>query len=88
MAGMGPENLEEFGLAMKGAEALTPFLETAGEQLGTIAPAEVVEAFGGLVPEVDKLVLTGGRRLLRVGLPQGVRTRPGAPAAPRDSCES
>src|SRR4029450_5452542 len=59
MAGMGPENIEEFGLAMKGAEALTPFLETAGEQLRTIAPAEVVEAFGGLVPEVDKAVLTG-----------------------------
>jgi pimeloyl-ACP methyl ester carboxylesterase len=59
MAGMGPENIEEFGLAMKGAEALSPFLETAGEQLRTIAPAEVVEAFGGLVAEVDKAVLTG-----------------------------
>jgi pimeloyl-ACP methyl ester carboxylesterase len=59
MAGMGPENLEEFGLAMKGAEALTPFLESAGQQLRTIAPAGVVEAFGGLVPEVDKAVLTG-----------------------------
>ena len=59
MAGMGPENIEEFGLAMKGADALTPFLEAAGEHLRTIAPADVVEAFGGLVPEVDKLVLTG-----------------------------
>ncbi len=59
MAGMGPENIEEFGLAMKGAVALTPFLESAGERLRSIEPAEVVEAFGGLVPEVDKLVLTG-----------------------------
>ncbi len=59
MAGMGPENIEEFGLAMKGAEALTPFLETVGEELRTIAPEEVVAAFGGLVPEVDKAVLTG-----------------------------
>lgn len=59
MAGMGPENIEEFGLAMKGVEALTPFLETAGEELRSIAPEGVVAAFGGLVPEVDKAVLTG-----------------------------
>jgi pimeloyl-ACP methyl ester carboxylesterase len=59
MAGMAPENVEEFGLATTGAEALTPFLETAAEELRTIEPAGVVEAFGGLVPEVDQLVLTG-----------------------------
>ena len=59
MAGMGPENIEEFGLAMKGAEALAPYIETEGQQLRTVEPAGVVEAFGGLVPEVDKAVLTG-----------------------------
>ncbi len=59
MAGMGPENIEEFGLAMNGADALTQFLEPLGEELRTIAPDEVVVAFGGLVSEVDRLVLTG-----------------------------
>jgi pimeloyl-ACP methyl ester carboxylesterase len=59
MAGMGPENIEEFGLAMKGADALTQFLEPLGEELRIIAPDEVIAAFGGLVPEVDQLVLTG-----------------------------
>jgi pimeloyl-ACP methyl ester carboxylesterase len=59
LAGMGPENLEEFDLAVKGAEALTPYLEILGEELRTIAPAAVAEALGGLVPDVDKKVLTG-----------------------------
>ena len=59
MAGMGPENIEEFSLSMKGADALTQFLEPLGEELRTIAPDEVVKAFGGLVSEVDRLVLTG-----------------------------
>jgi len=59
MAGMGPENIEEFSLSMKGADALTQFLEPLGEELRSIAPDEVVAAFGGLVPEVDRLVLTG-----------------------------
>ena len=30
LAGMGPENVEEFSLAMRGADALTPFLEQGG----------------------------------------------------------
>jgi pimeloyl-ACP methyl ester carboxylesterase len=59
MAGMGPENIEEFSLSMNGADALTQFLEPLGEELRTIAPDEVVKAFGGLVSEVDRLVLTG-----------------------------
>src|SRR4051812_20094274 len=59
MAGMGPENVEEFGLAMKGADALTPFLEPLCDELRTIDAAQVIAAFGGLVPEVDKAVLTG-----------------------------
>jgi hypothetical protein len=31
MAGMGPENVEEFSLAARGADALTPFLEKEAE---------------------------------------------------------
>ena len=59
MAGMGPENIEEFGLAVQGSEALTPYLESEYEQLRSVAGPDVAAALGGLVPDVDKQVLTG-----------------------------
>jgi pimeloyl-ACP methyl ester carboxylesterase len=59
MAGMGPENVEEFGLAVQGSTALTGYLEEQGEQLRSISGPDVADALGGLVPEVDKRVLTG-----------------------------
>ncbi len=33
LAGMGPENVEEFSLAARGADALTPFLDKEAEAL-------------------------------------------------------
>ena len=33
LAGMGPENIEEFGLAVRGSDALTPFLDKEAEAL-------------------------------------------------------
>ncbi len=33
LAGMGPENVEEFGLAARGADALTPFLDKEADAL-------------------------------------------------------
>jgi pimeloyl-ACP methyl ester carboxylesterase len=53
LAGMGPENVEEFGLAIQGEAALTPFLEkeAAGEQ--------IVGALAGLISGADAAVLTG-----------------------------
>lgn len=58
-AGMGPENVEEFGLAVEGEASLVPWLEKAAVPLRTVDQSDIVAAFGGLVPEIDKQVLTG-----------------------------
>lgn len=59
LAGMGPENVEEFGRALGGSEELTPYLKAEAATFGTVTAGEVAAAFGGLVSEVDKDVLTG-----------------------------
>jgi pimeloyl-ACP methyl ester carboxylesterase len=59
MAGMGPENVEEFSLAVKGEAALTPWMEEQARVLGNIKPADVAAPLGGLVSDVDKASLTG-----------------------------
>jgi pimeloyl-ACP methyl ester carboxylesterase len=59
LAGMGPENLEEFDLSRRGESALSPWLETRAEALAAVHGADVAAALGGLVSEVDKTALTG-----------------------------
>jgi len=59
MAGMGPENVEEFGLAVRGAEALTPFLDKEARALRGITGEQIVAALGGLISGADAAVLTG-----------------------------
>lgn len=59
LAGMGPENVEEFGLARKGAEALTPYLEQLAGVLRDVTGDQLVEALGGLISAADAAVLTG-----------------------------
>jgi pimeloyl-ACP methyl ester carboxylesterase len=59
LAGMGPENIEEFGLAARGADALTPFLDKEAEALGAITGEQIVAALGGLISGADAGVLTG-----------------------------
>lgn len=59
IAGMGQENVDEFGAALKGEEELTTFLETAGAGLRSITGTEVAGALGGLVSDVDRKALTG-----------------------------
>jgi|HubBroStandDraft_6_1064221.scaffolds.fasta_scaffold132434_2 pimeloyl-ACP methyl ester carboxylesterase len=58
-AGMGPENLEEFRLTMKGRDALEPYLVREAASLHGVRSADVVASFGGLVSDVDKAALTG-----------------------------
>jgi pimeloyl-ACP methyl ester carboxylesterase len=60
LAGMGPENIDEFGEAAKGEAALRAWMRANAESLRTITGPDLAEAFGGLVPQVDKDVLTGG----------------------------
>ena len=59
LAGMGPENHEEFGLALDGEAALRPYCAAAADGLGAITAAEVAEALGGLVSPVDAAALSG-----------------------------
>jgi pimeloyl-ACP methyl ester carboxylesterase len=58
-AGMGEENVEEFSLAMRGEQALTPYLEEQAAVLGQVTGSQVAEALGGLVSPVDVASLTG-----------------------------
>jgi pimeloyl-ACP methyl ester carboxylesterase len=57
--GMGPENVRDFDLASRGREALRPVVEEQVADFATVTGAQIVEAFGGLVDEVDTAALTG-----------------------------
>src|SRR5450756_696474 len=59
LAGMGPENVEEFSLAVRGADALTPFLEKEAEVLGQVTGEQIVGALSGLISGADAAVITG-----------------------------
>jgi pimeloyl-ACP methyl ester carboxylesterase len=59
LAGMGPENVEEFGAALEGGDALTTYLEHEAEGFSEVTADDIIAAFGGLVSDVDKSVLTG-----------------------------
>jgi pimeloyl-ACP methyl ester carboxylesterase len=58
-AGMGKENIEEFGAALNGEYALTEFLNAAVEALSGITGDQVAEGLGDLASDVDKAALTG-----------------------------
>ena len=60
LAGMGPENIDEFGEALKGEAALRGWMAKNGEPLKTITGPALADAFGGLIPQVDRDVLVGG----------------------------
>jgi pimeloyl-ACP methyl ester carboxylesterase len=59
LAGMGPENLEEFGASIKGRNALEPYLEHEAAGLRDVQPGDVAASLGGLVSDVDKAALSG-----------------------------
>jgi len=59
MAGMGPENVEELSLALRGADALTPFLEKEAAALGSIEGEQIIASLGGLISGADAGVLNG-----------------------------
>ena len=59
MAGMGPENVAEFGAALAGQAELTAFLDREAATMGAVTGQDVAQAFGGLVIEADQAVLTG-----------------------------
>jgi pimeloyl-ACP methyl ester carboxylesterase len=59
LAGMGEENLIEFGKIVEGEEVLRPYLEEQRANLVHAIVPELVEAFGSILPPVDRSVFTG-----------------------------
>ena len=55
--GMGPENLEEFSLALEGGSEYEAHVMRDGERFAASTPENIVELFGGLLSEVDKVAL-------------------------------
>jgi pimeloyl-ACP methyl ester carboxylesterase len=74
LAGMGDENLEEFGAAEAGEEPLLQVLEPAREQLLGTTGEQLAAALGDLVSEPDRAALTGeyGEHLAR-SIKRGLR---------------
>jgi len=58
-AGMGEDNLEEFGAALAGADQLSRLLESFAAELAKVTGAGVTEAMAGLLSPVDRAALTG-----------------------------
>lgn len=71
--GMGPENREEFALAMAGGPEYEPYVAAQAAFLAEATGDNVVEVFGGLLSEPDKAALTddGARNLFADSLRQG-----------------
>ena len=59
LAGMGNENIEEFGAAIEGPEALRVLLERDAPELVEVTPDQIADALGDLIPDVDRASLTG-----------------------------
>jgi pimeloyl-ACP methyl ester carboxylesterase len=59
VAGMGPENIDEFEAAMAGAEALEEWLSIEGPSTLAATADDVIASFGQLLSEIDKAALTG-----------------------------
>lgn len=59
LAGMGPENVAEFGAALAGEAALRAWMEENGTPVQTITGPSLAAGLGGLVPQADRDVLTG-----------------------------
>src|SRR4051794_34495649 len=73
MAGMGEDNLEEFGVAEQGEPELAAFLENWRPELPAITGDQVAPSFTPLLPPVDVEALAGGiaddlAESMRVGL--------------------
>jgi pimeloyl-ACP methyl ester carboxylesterase len=59
LEGMGPENHDEFGAALKGEAVIDKWMEDNAGAMKTVTGDEIREAFGGLIGDADKAVLEG-----------------------------
>ena len=56
---MAPENVEEFGAAMEGTQALSEYLAAAAGQMADVTASQVAESLGGLATAADRAAITG-----------------------------
>jgi pimeloyl-ACP methyl ester carboxylesterase len=59
LAGMGEDNIEEFGAALKGEDALRAWLDNVRPELVAVTPDHVSASLDTLLPPVDEAALTG-----------------------------
>ena len=76
LAGMGPENIEEFGVALQGESALRDWMRANAVSMQQVSGEDLRAALGGLIGEADKAVLEGSfaddmAAAMRWGLAEG-----------------
>ena len=59
LAGMGPENEEEFGEALKGEATISAWMDANAVPFKNVTENDIREALGGLIGDVDKKALEG-----------------------------
>jgi pimeloyl-ACP methyl ester carboxylesterase len=76
MAGMGADNIAEFGAALEGRGPLEAFVEAAAQGLSQTTPESLAQELGSLVSAVDAAVVTGNLAAYLVeGMQEGIRAR-------------
>jgi pimeloyl-ACP methyl ester carboxylesterase len=60
LAGMGEENIDEFGAALAGEDALRPYLDEQRDAMIEITGAQISQEMATLLPPVDQAELSGG----------------------------
>ncbi|MBV9594479.1 MAG: alpha/beta hydrolase [Actinobacteria bacterium] len=58
LAGMGQQNIDEFGCALEGEESLRVYVEGDAQHLRTCTAGDIVGGLSTLLPDVDRAVLT------------------------------
>lgn len=59
LAGMGEENVVEFGLVLEGEQAITPSLANQRREMLAMTPEDLHKAFETLLGDADRAALTG-----------------------------
>jgi pimeloyl-ACP methyl ester carboxylesterase len=60
LEGMGPENHEEFGAALKGEASIEEWMNVNAGAFKNVTGGDIIEAFGGLLGDADKAALAAG----------------------------
>jgi pimeloyl-ACP methyl ester carboxylesterase len=60
LEGMGPENHDEFGAALKGEASIEEWMNLNAGAFKNVSGSEIIEAFGGLLGDADKAALNAG----------------------------